>query len=194
MRWYQRLIGRSCGNSESRACSNEDLSARPYVTRSSFLSNLEMQLFRQLTSAVGDRVCIFPKVRVADALAVADAAHHLDDAVAIDRKSVDFLLCEIDAISPAVAVSLLPRDNRIREHLIGKVEQAFFAAGIPVVFISPDDCSVEELRSQLLPLLVDHVADGSLPSGRRGSVPHASPMSQAGLSPQAVTSHPVGMA
>ena len=159
MRWYQRLIGRGCGNPSSQTCSETDLASRPYVSRPAFLSARESQLFHQLDAAVGDRVRVFPKVRVADVLAVCDAPRHLDAAVAIDRKSVGFLLCDRDSLEPVAVVGVLEavaigQDGRVdHQRVTTKVEQAFCAAGIPVAFVVPEECREDDLRRQLLPLL-----------------------------------------
>lgn len=159
MRWYQRLIGRGCGSPSSQACSETELSSRPYAMRPAFLSPRESQLFHQLDAAVGDRVRVFPKVRVADVLAVCDAPRHLDAAVAIDRKSVGFLLCDRDSLQPVAVVGVLEaaaigHDGRVdHQRVTTKVEQAFCAAGIPVAFVVPEECREDDLRRQLLPLL-----------------------------------------
>ena len=159
MRWYQRLIGRGCGNPSSQTCSETDLASRPYVRRPAFLSARESQLFHQLDAAVGDRVRVFPKVRIADVLAVCDAPRHLDAAVAIDRKSVGFLLCDRDSLEPLAVVGVLEakaigQDGRVdHQRVTTKVEQAFCAAGIPVAFVVPEECREDDLRRQLLPLL-----------------------------------------
>lgn len=185
MRWYQRLIGRGCGNPSSQTCSETDLSSRPYATRSAFLSARESQLFRQLDRAVGDRVWIFPKVRVADVLAVSDAPRHLDAAVAIDRKSVGFLLCDRDSLEPRAVVGVLEaeaigHDGRVDPERVGtKVERAFSAAGIPVAFVVPEECLEHDLRRQLLPLL--EASEATVTRHHTGSVRVPIPAARASI-------------
>ena len=126
---------------------------QPFVMRDRFLSEHESLLLRTLTQAVAGQAVICPKVRVADVLAVLDASDNMEDAIAIDRKSVSFLLCDIDDMKPIAAISVLQSRVRIGSHVGGVVERAFCAAGIPVVFVSPNECTVQDLKAQLAKIL-----------------------------------------
>ena len=163
MRWYQKLVG--CDHSRPTAVEDlrpPEISFRPFVARESFLSKDEIYSLRVLDEAVGEHAIVCPKVRVADVLSVVNAAANMEDAIAIDRKSVGFLLCDRESMQPVVAVSILQAGEVLQQRLAGKVEQAFCAAGIPVIFVAPQECSVDDLRAQLLPLLgkqVEHKLD-----------------------------------
>ena len=183
MRWYQRLVG--CDHSRPLSVeelSPEEIAFRPFIQRESFLSKDEIHLLRVLNKAVGDHALVCPKVRVADVLAVVNAAANMEDAIAIDRKSIGFLLCDLAAMQPIAAVSILQGGELLQQRLTGKVEQAFCAAGIPVIFVSPQECSVEDLRAQLLPLLgeqVDQELD-ALPASSTEEQAQTRPQSDAG--------------
>lgn len=172
MRWYQRLVGRGghdlppVGDCAHDSDSGSSVTGR-FVKRDQFLSGDELNLLRSLTRAVGRHAVICPKVRVADVLAVLNASTNLDDAITIDRKSVGFLLCDTETMKPSVAVSLLRDGDSLQPRLVGKVERALCAAGIPVVFVSPEECSVGDLRDQILPMLVESSKDASADRGDR---------------------------
>lgn len=173
MRWYQKLVGRGGHDLPPTGECVPEREPGSFVKRDQFLSCDEINLHRSLVRAVGNHAIICPKVRAADVLAVLDASKNMDDAVAIDRKSVGFLLCDIDSMRPSVAVSLLPGGESLESRLVGKVERALCAAGIPVVFVSPEECSVEDLRDQILPMLVESPELESadrIPAGQRFTV------------------------
>lgn len=176
MRWYQKLVGRGGHDLPPTDESVPECESGSFVRRDQFLSLDELNLHRSLARAIGSRAIICPKVRAADVLAVLNASTNLDDAIAIDRKSVGFLLCDTESMRPSVAVSLLPDGESLKSRLVGKVERALCAAGIPVVFVSPEECSVEDLRNQILPMLAESsrhaAADRAdrLPAGQRFTV------------------------
>jgi len=163
MQWFQRIFGRAAGG----AWDQDDLGADtphatiepPFVMRDRFLSDAEAKLLGLLSAAVGGQAIICPKVRVADVLGVMDASRNMDHAIAIDRKSVSFLLCDLETMRPRVAITALDASAQKNMRRAGVVEHAFFAAGLPVVLVSPDECEVDELSAQLLPMLSSRVGE-----------------------------------
>lgn len=111
--------------------------AFPYRLREDFLSAAELSFYQVLRTVVGDRTQICPKVGLGD-LFFAETGDRQQNRAAtnrIDRKHVDFVLCEPRTMRPLVAVELDDRshereDRRQRDAL---VESVFAAAGLPLV-------------------------------------------------------------
>lgn len=76
----------------------------PFHLRDDFLSPAELSFYQVLNSVVGDRATICAKVNLADLFFVATGDHRKNRAMAnrIDRKHVDFLLCEPKNMRPFV--------------------------------------------------------------------------------------------
>jgi len=133
----------------------EELAAR-YEVRPSFMSDMELDVYRLLIEAVGDRAIICPKPRVFAALRVLDAAAHLEDALRIDRKHIDFLLADPNSGRPLCAVQIDVWDSdlqgyRLRETLL---EEAFRRARFPVAYLLSNHLpSANQLASTIDDLL-----------------------------------------
>jgi hypothetical protein len=80
----------------------------PYVLRDDFLSPSEQSFYQVLKTVVGERLVVRPKVALAD-LFFAKTGDFRQNRVAlnrIDRKHVDFLLCEPRTMRPVVGIEL----------------------------------------------------------------------------------------
>jgi hypothetical protein len=129
-----------------------------------------------LELAVGDKARVFAKVRVADVLTPQAGLgkskwqQHFNK---ISAKHFDYLLCHPSDLSFICAIEL---DDSSHRHQKRKVRDLFLktacdSAGLPLLQI-PASASylVEELREQILPLLVkisEPLADDLLPGERR---------------------------
>lgn len=109
----------------------------PYGLRSRFLSHAEFSFFRVLQQAVGDRYYILIKVRVADLLYVKRPHENFPARNRIDRKHVDFVICDPNTMQPLAAIELddsshQRADRRDRDSFMNA---AFLNAGLPLVHI-----------------------------------------------------------
>lgn len=113
------------------------LAELPFKLRDDFLSNAEISFYQVLRTVVGERAVGCPKVNLGDLFFVATGDHRKNRALAnrVDRKHVDFLLCEPKIMRPLLGIELDDRshdraDRQARDQLI---EAVFKAAGLPLV-------------------------------------------------------------
>jgi hypothetical protein len=109
----------------------------PYRQRDDFLSAAEFSFYRVLVSVIGDSFVVCPKVNLADIFFVARPNENQSSRNKIDRKHVDFLLCEPTSMKPILGVELddashARRDRQDRDQF---VDQVFEAAGLPLLRI-----------------------------------------------------------
>jgi hypothetical protein len=74
--------------------------------RPSILSAEETAAYRALVAAGENRLAVFPKMHLVDFLYVHDGVQRIEDAVRMDRKRVDFLLCDAETMRPLAVVDL----------------------------------------------------------------------------------------
>jgi predicted RNA-binding Zn-ribbon protein involved in translation (DUF1610 family) len=106
----------------------------PYKLRDDFLSPAEASFFRLLKNAVKDDYLVFPKVALKDIIFVSRPNENIAYYNKIDRKHVDFLLCDSANLKPVLAIELddasHQRQDRVeRDALVDKV---FEQAGLPL--------------------------------------------------------------
>jgi predicted RNA-binding Zn-ribbon protein involved in translation (DUF1610 family) len=143
------------GKSES---ASDDLPEFPYELRNHFLSPAELSFYAVLRDVVGSRATISSKVNLADVFWV-----KLDDKSKfriytnkIDRKHVDFLLCDPPTMRPLVGIELDDRshqreDRQVRDVFVDKV---FSAARLPLLHVSVRRAYVAaEIQAQIAPYL-----------------------------------------
>ncbi len=109
----------------------------PFKLRDDFLSNAEISFCQVLRSVVGDRAVVCPKVNLGDLFFVATGDHRKNRGLAnrVDRKHVDFLLCDPNTMRPVLGIELDDKshdraDRQARDQL---VEGVFKAAGLSLV-------------------------------------------------------------
>jgi hypothetical protein len=109
----------------------------PFKLRDDFLSKAEHSFYQVLRTVVGEQMLICPKVNLGDLFFVATGDHRKNRSLAnrIDRKHVDFLLCDPKTVRPLVGIELDDKshereDRKTRDEL---VEAVFAAAGLPLV-------------------------------------------------------------
>lgn len=148
----------------------------PYDVQETLFSPAERSFLGVLDLAVGDKARVFAKVRVADVLTPQAGIgkskwqQHFNK---ISAKHFDYLLCHPSDLSFICAIEL---DDSSHRHQKRKARDLFLksacdSAGLPLLQI-PASASylVEELREQILPLLVKRsasLADDLLPGERR---------------------------
>jgi hypothetical protein len=111
--------------------------AFPYRARAAFLSPAEITFYQALQTAVASRYAIFPKVRLLDLCDVTDRPVNQGAMNRIDRKHVDFLLCDPTTFKPIKAIELddSTHERRRRADRDAFVDQIFQVIGLPLVHI-----------------------------------------------------------
>ena len=109
-----------------------------YRLRDDFLSPAEISFYHVLRQAVGERVTVCAKVRLADVFFVARPNGNAAARNRIAAKHVDFLLCDPATMRPVAGIELddashARPDRQERDALVEKV---FEAAGLPLVRFS----------------------------------------------------------
>jgi hypothetical protein len=107
----------------------------PYRLRDDLLSAAELSFYHVLSTAVGSRATICVKIGLADVLYVSRPHENISARNRIDRKHIDFLLCDPATMKPLLAVELddsshQRRDRQARDEF---VEKALQAAGLPLL-------------------------------------------------------------
>jgi hypothetical protein len=109
----------------------------PYRLRDDFLSSAEASFFQVLKTMIGDRLVICPKVSLAELFFVPRGDAYQTFQNKIDRKRIDFLLCEPRTLKPVFAIEL-DDSSHVRPDRQGRdafVEEVFATAQLPLVRI-----------------------------------------------------------
>lgn len=111
--------------------------APPYRLTSQIFSLAEANFYRILKQLVGNNLLIFPKLSLKEFLQVTDQPNFQSHYNRIDRKHIDFLLCDSDTLQPVFAIELDDSSHRQAER--GQrdifVETILAKAGLPLVRI-----------------------------------------------------------
>lgn len=110
--------------------------ALPYEKRRWLFSKAEKSFYLVLRDCVPDGYVLFAKVRLADVLSVASGTTSRQSHVnRIDRKHVDFLLCDQQWLEPRLAIELDDRshERQERRERDSFLEQASAAAGLKLL-------------------------------------------------------------
>ena len=146
--------------------------------RQHFLSPAELNFHRVLTGVVGDRLMICPKVSLGDLFYVktSDRSARTTWRNQIDRKHVDFLLCDPQTVRPLLGIELDDRSHRRpdrvkRDHLVDRV---FAAAGLPLYRVPVlRSYNTRELAAALREQLGPDGPLAALPAGTQSPEPAA---------------------
>jgi len=138
----------------------------PFKVRDDFLSNAEISFCQVLRVVLAERALVCPKVNLGDLFFVSTGDHRKNRALTnrVDRKHVDFLLCEPKTMRPIVGIELDDRshdriDRQVRDKL---VEDVFHAAGLPLVrFTAKSGYAPGEVEAQIIAFLVEPNATGT---------------------------------
>ena len=117
----------------------EGLETFPFRLRDDFLSNAEASFFQVLRGVVDDRALICPKVNLGDLFFVSTGDHRKNRGISnrIDRKHIDFLLCDPRTLRPILGIELDDKSHEKPERKARDVlvERVFDAARLPLVRI-----------------------------------------------------------
>jgi predicted RNA-binding Zn-ribbon protein involved in translation (DUF1610 family) len=133
-----RLFNTSRGNTEVTRFPADFKDSLPFNLRDDFLSPAEASFFRLLQGVVKDQYLIFPKVSLKDIFFVSRPQENMTYYNKIDRKHVDFLLCDAVSLKPVMGIELddssHKRPDRIERDEL--VDQVFNQSGLPLRRIS----------------------------------------------------------
>lgn len=134
----------------------------PYALRDNFLSPAEHNFYLVLKSAVSELVLVCPKVALGDLFYArsTDPSEFRIYTNKIDRKHVDFLLCDPKTVKPLLGIELDDKshkrsDRQARDEFIGQV---FATAKLPLVRM-PVQTSYS--TAQLNSILQQHLSTSS---------------------------------
>lgn len=147
---------------------DEEEANLPYALRDDFLSPAELNFYRVLRMVTADWAIVFTKVGLGDLFypQTGDYGQNISYRNKIDRKHVDFLLCEPDTVRPILGIELDDRSHQREDRKERDifVDQVFEAAGLPIARVPVrQSYSVEPLKKMLLqkaalePVLVPEV-------------------------------------
>jgi hypothetical protein len=107
----------------------------PYRLRDDFLSPAEASFFQVLKTMIGDRLVICPKVSLAELFFIPRSESFQTYQNKIDRKRIDFLLCNPKTLKPAFAIELDDSSHELpnRQERDAFVEDVFATAELPLV-------------------------------------------------------------
>jgi hypothetical protein len=130
----------------------------PYRLRDDFITPAEQSFYFVLSTAAGSRAVIMPKIKLGELFYVAgqDASHKTIYTNKIDRKHVDFVLCNAKTLKPLLGIELDDKTHQREERKARDtfVEQVFAAAKLPLVRVpARASYSVVELETLLRPYL-----------------------------------------
>jgi len=150
-RGFRCAILKKLGRREQTTILQEDLVAR-FAIRDRFLSDDELRCYRVLSEAVAGGAIVCPKPRVLETLRVVNAHEHLEDALRVDRKHIDFLICSNTSGHPLCAIQIdwwneERQEIRPREQILA---QAFERANFPVMYVPSNQIpTVDQMRQEL---------------------------------------------
>jgi predicted RNA-binding Zn-ribbon protein involved in translation (DUF1610 family) len=126
----------------------------PYFVRDDFLTPAELNFYRVLKSAVSDQALIFTKVNLGDLFYAksSDYGEYRTYTNKIDRKHVDFILCDPATVQPILGIELDDKSHQRqdRQERDEFVENIFACAKLPLARIPvKQSYSVTELNSLL---------------------------------------------
>lgn len=126
----------------------------PYHQVDEFISPAELNFFFNLKSVVGDSAQIFSKVKLSDLFfaKTGDFGKNRSYNNRIDRKHVDFLLCDPKTLKPVLGIELDDKSHQRvdRQERDDFVNHVFEAANLPLIHISVQrSYSQSELKSKL---------------------------------------------
>ena len=128
----------------------------PYRVRDDFLSPAEHSFYLVLKNTIGEQALVCPKVSLGDLFfaRTKDPSQFRTATNKIDRKHVDFLLCDPLTVTPIVGIELDDKshqreDRKTRDEFVEKV---FSAANLKLIRIpTKQTYSVQEISNLLQP-------------------------------------------
>ena len=121
----------------------------PYRQRDDFLTEAEFGFYVTLKTYLGERAVICPKVNLADLFFPVESGEVRQKWLnRINRKHVDFLLCDPETMQPLCGVELDDSSHEEKERIARDifVDEVYEAAGLPLVHVPLQaDYTIEEM-------------------------------------------------
>src|SRR3989304_438966 len=107
----------------------------PYHLRDDFLSDAEASFYRVLHSMMGERFLVFPKVGLEDIFFVSRPNENAGARNRIDRKHLDFLICDAGTLDPVFGIELDDSSHQNSKRVARDMfkDEVFETAGLPLV-------------------------------------------------------------
>ena len=126
----------------------------PYHLVDEFISTAELNFFLNLKAVVGDSAHIFFKVKLSDLFyaKTGDSGKNRSYTNRIDRKHVDFLLCDSKSLKPILGIELDDKSHQRadRQERDDFVNHVFEAANLPLMHVAVQKgYSQNELKNKL---------------------------------------------
>jgi len=121
----------------TKPASEPEAESYPYRVRDDFLSPAEQSFYLVIKGMMGDHLIICPKVSLADIFFVIRPNENLSAYNRINRKHVDFLVCNPKTMKPRFAIELDDQSHARadREERDEFVDGVFKQAGLPLVHV-----------------------------------------------------------
>jgi hypothetical protein len=112
-----------------------ELEPLPYHVRDDFFSAAEASFYRVMKKMAADRLIICPKVSLAEIFFVSHPNENAAYFNKINRKHVDFLLCDPNTLKPRLAIELDDSSHKREDRMERDdfVDDVFSTAGLPLV-------------------------------------------------------------
>lgn len=124
-----------------------------YKKKNYIMTQAEKRCFDALVQSVGATYYIFPQIHLPNLLEHKVRGQNWRGAFRhIDEKSVDFVLCDKDKVSPILAIELddWSHDREDRQLRDREVERIFKDAGLPLLRLKPrDSFDIAELSKEI---------------------------------------------
>jgi len=130
-----------------------------YTRKEYIMTKAEHKCFNALVEAVGDRYYVFPQMHLSHILYHKIGGQNWYGAFRhIDEKSVDFVLCDKDKLSPRLAIELddWSHDRTDRQERDREVERILKEVGMPLLRLK--DHSLFDDKLGFSKLVEDHMA------------------------------------
>ncbi len=142
--------------SRNRVRESPEAKAKPkyeYKRKSFFMTRTEQAFYKGLVQAVGSEFFIFPQAHLPTLIDEKVPGQDWRAARShVNRKSVDFVLCDKEYISPKLAIELDDSSHERQERIERdrEVERIFDSVGMPLLRVEyRENLSVEELASRI---------------------------------------------
>ncbi len=165
----------------------------PFRLRDDFLSAAEISFYHVLLKILDDRYTVCPKVNLNDIFYVELPHKNQASRSRIDRKHVDFLICERGSMRPLVGVELddgshARKDRQERDAFVDRVYEK---AGLPLLHFPVGFAyNLKDVSDRLMPCLATGEVSPPLPSPLEGVAP---PLCPACLIPLVVRRGKIGL-
>lgn len=158
-----KLIGIELPDSQGAGAGADEL---PYRQRDDFLSAAELSFCKVLQQAVGTTYVVCPKVSLNDLFYVARPHENKGARNRINRKHVDFVLCDPQTMTPLCAVELDDRSHSRKDRIERDefVDRVFQAAELPLLHVpAARSYVIQDLQAQISAAVETHKASASPP-------------------------------